>query len=115
MDEASLQAEGWTAFGAEGFCHHISPMWMRGQPGTREIGLLIQPSHANAYGQTIYGGALMAFADAALSVGVGEALGGGFSVTAQLQTHFVSGARVGEVVAHSDGIWKALEASRPQQ
>jgi acyl-coenzyme A thioesterase PaaI-like protein len=140
-DEASLRAQGWSPIEVEGFCRHISPMWTRGEHGARDVGLLIEPGHANVYQETLYGGALMAFADAALSFGVGDAVGGVHFVTAQLQTHFTAAARVGEflqcrpevirrtrdlifvrglftvegkVIAHADGIWKVLDPERRQ-
>lgn len=140
-DEVSLREQGWSPVDVGGFCRHISPMWTRGEGGTREVGLLIEPGHANVYQKTLYGGALMAFADAALSFGVGDSTGGGSFVTAQLQTHFTAAAKIGEflrcrpevirrtrdlvfvrglftvdgnVIAHADGIWKVLDAERRQ-
>jgi len=139
MDEETLRTDGWTAIDIEGFCRHISPIWTRGDIGAREVGLLVAPEHANAFKQSLYGGALVTFADAAFSISVGDAVGSPYSVTAHLQTQFVSAARVGEFlecrpevvrqtrdlvfvrgmfkvgdknVASADGIWKLVKADR---
>ena len=139
MDETTLRADGWSPIEVEGFCSTISPLWVKGEPGARTVGLLVRPEHANVHLRTLYGGALMTFADAALSLGVGEVLEGMFAVTAQLQTYFVAAARIGDLVeckpeimrrtkdmvfvralltvnertvAGADGIWKVIDPAR---
>jgi len=139
MNEEELQAQGWRPVDIEGFCRHISPIWMRGETGAREVGLLVSQDHANVFQKSLYGGALMTFADAAFSGAVGDAVGSPYSVTAHLQTQFVAAARVGDFlrchaevvrqtrdlvfvrglfkvgdrnIATADGIWKIVQAEQ---
>jgi uncharacterized protein (TIGR00369 family) len=136
MDAESLKAAGWNSFKGRGFTNLAGPFWARGKGAEREVGLLVEERHSNDHMGILHGGALMTFADIALGWGAAEALNGASCVTAQLQIHFVSGAKVGEFVsckpevvrrtshlvfvrglikagdktlASADGIWKALE------
>ena len=71
---------------------------MCGEAGARDVGLLVGGDHANAFGQSLHGGALMSFADAAFSIAVGDAEASPCSVTAHLQTQFVAAAQVGDLL-----------------
>ncbi len=136
MDADQLKAEGWTAFGAEGFSSYLAPYWVRGGNSEPEIGFIVDSRHANIHMGSLHGGALMTFADLGLGYGVGRALGGSNCSTAQLQLQFVAVAKIGEFVsckpeivrqttrlifvrgliragertiASADGIWKVFE------
>lgn len=136
MTPAELQAAGWAAREIEGFTGELGRIWTRGAGPDREVGFFVEEAHTNNHLRTCHGGALMTFADVALGFGVVDALGAVNCATAQLQTYFVSAAKVGEfvtcrpelvrrtaqlifirglicvgerTVASADGIWKVLE------
>jgi acyl-coenzyme A thioesterase PaaI-like protein len=136
MDAQALEATGWTALQGSGFTSQLGSIWIRGDAGSRSIGFIATPQHTNNHADSVHGGALMTFADIALGFGAADALGAKHLVTAQLQTHFVAGSRVGDfihcapelvrcsaqlifmrgllragdkTVAACDGIWKVLE------
>lgn len=131
----SLAAEGWRALRPVGFSGLVGDLWARGSGAELDIGFLAGPQHSNGHMGTVHGGMLLTFADIALGYAVARILGGAHCVTAQLQMHFVSAARVGdfvscrpEIIRHSaqlvftrglimagertaasaDGIWKIL-------
>jgi len=132
-----LAATGWKSATVGGFSGQVGPFWFRrDDSGHRVIGLLVEDRHANSHLGTLHGGVVMTFADIALGAGADDALGGARSVTASLQAHFVSIARIGEfiscapevvrrtrnlvfvrglivvgerTIASADGIWKVLE------
>jgi acyl-coenzyme A thioesterase PaaI-like protein len=136
MDPESLKAAGWMRLESVGFTGVTGPFWMQGASTERLIGLLAEPRHGNNHVGTVHGGVLMTFADICLGYGAAEALGDVRCVTAHLQLHFVSSARIGEfitcrpelvrcgsqlifmrglvmagerIVANADGIWKVLK------
>jgi acyl-coenzyme A thioesterase PaaI-like protein len=136
MTPAELQAAGWTAREYEGFTGELGSIWVSGTGVDRAVGFFVEERHTNNHLGTCHGGALMTFADVALGFGVVDALGAVNCATAQLQTYFVSAAKVGEfvscrpelvrrtaqlifirglvcvgdkTVASADGIWKVLE------
>lgn len=136
MTPADLQSAGWTTREFEGFTGQLGTLWMRSTGPERVVGFFVDARHTNNHLGTCHGGAIMTFADVALGFGVAGALGHVNCATAQLQTYFVSAARVGEfvtcspevvrrtaqmvfirglvcvgdrTVASADGIWKVLE------
>ena len=136
MDPTSLKSAGWTPLETGGFSGLIGPFWMRGAGADRVIGFIAESRHGNNHLGTVHGGALMTFADISLGYAVVNALGGANCVPVQLQTQFVSSARMGEfitcraelvrhssqlvfmrglisagdrTVASADGIWKVLK------
>lgn len=137
MDAETLKAEGWKMTPGGGFTNEVGPFWLRGQGADVEVGLLIEPRHCNEHMGTLHGGVTMTFADIALGAPGARAMGGSNCVTTQLNTHFVSIARVGEflyckpqlvrltarmfftrglicvderVVASCDGIWTIVDS-----
>jgi acyl-coenzyme A thioesterase PaaI-like protein len=135
-DPQALQAAGWTSLEGSGFTGQLGAIWVRGGAGSRSIGFIATTQHSNNHAGAVHGGALMTFADIALGFGASDALGAKNLVTAQLQTHFVAGGRVGDfihctpelvrcsaqlifmrgllragdtTVAAVDGIWKVVE------
>lgn len=136
-DVDTLQLTGWEPIELAGFSASVGPLSMRGTGAEREVGFIAESRHANTNIGTVHGGVLMTFADIALGLGVVDVIGGRNCVTAQLQLHFVSTAKIGtlvscraEIIRHSrhlvfmrglitsdgatvasaDGIWKVLEA-----
>jgi uncharacterized protein (TIGR00369 family) len=136
MEPQSLRTAGWKCLSGRGFNAEAGPYWVRGEAGSRELGLLVELRHGNEHMGTLHGGALMTFADICLGYAASDALNSRRCVTAQLQVHFVEPARAGEficckpevvrsgkhlvfmrglvkvgarTIASLDGIWKALE------
>lgn len=136
MTPAALKSAGWTSREFEGFTGQLGALWTRGTGPERVVGFFVDEGHTNNHLGTCHGGTIMTFADVALGFGVADALGHVNCATAQLQTYFVSAARVGEfvtcapevvrcttqmvfirglvcvgdkTVASADGIWKAFE------
>ncbi len=98
MDDAALEAAGWTRLPTVAFSAAIGPAWMKGDKGRRTVGLVAREGIVNDYGMVVHGGALMTFADIALGVGASEALDGGPLVTAQLQYQFAGGVKLGQLI-----------------
>lgn len=140
MTPADLKSAGWMFREFEGFTGQLGALWTRGMGPERVVGFFVDARHTNNHLGTCHGGAIMTFADVALGFGVADALGHVNCATAQLQTYFVSAARVGDfvtctpelvrrtaqlvfirglvcvgdkTVASADGIWKALEPKSP--
>ncbi len=136
MDAAALTAAGWTCLNGPGFTSTVGPFWVRGTEQDCSLTFPAEERHSNGHMGSVHGGALMTFADICLGYRAARALGHTACVTAQLQLHFVSSARVGELiscrpelirrssqlvfvrglicagertVASADGIWKVLE------
>jgi uncharacterized protein (TIGR00369 family) len=136
MTPADLKLTGWTSQEFEGFTGQLGTLWTRVTGAQRVVGFFVDARHTNNHLGTCHGGAIMTFADVALGFGVADALGHVSCATVQLQTYFVSAARVGEfvtctpelvrrtsqlvfirglvcvddkTVASADGIWKVLE------
>lgn len=136
MDPESLRTAGWKCLSGRGFTAEAGPYWVRGEAGSREIGLLVELRHSNDHMGSLHGGALMTFADIALGYAASDALQRRRCVTAQMQVQFVAPAKAGEficckpevvrcgahlvfmrglvkagprTIASLDGIWKALE------
>lgn len=95
MTDEDFLAAGWVKLPTQQFSTAIGPTWLRGEEGAREIGLFTTPEIANDYRGMVHGGALMTFADLALGVVAGEAIGRAPMATAQLQFHFTAAAPIG--------------------
>jgi acyl-coenzyme A thioesterase PaaI-like protein len=136
MTPEALTAEGWTRLELDGFSRVAGGLWTRGRLPDLEIGFLSGPQHVNGHMRNVHGGMLLTLADVSLGYAVIQQLGAMNCVTAQLQTQFISAARVGEfivcrpqvlrqssdlvflrglvnagerTVASVDGIWKILK------
>jgi uncharacterized protein (TIGR00369 family) len=136
MDSESLTADGWRMTQGDGFTNLAGPFWLRDDGENFEVGMLIEPRHCNEHLGTLHGGVTMTFADIALGAVGARVMGGENSVTTQLNTHFISTARVGEflhcrpelvrltsrlyftralivvgerVVASCDGVWTIID------
>lgn len=136
MDSTALKQAGWTSSEPDAFSGIVGSLWSRGSGAEATFGFIAEARHSNGHLGTVHGGMLMTFADIALGCAVVAALGAPICATAQLQLHFVAGARVGDfvtcrpeiirrtsqlifmrglinvgdkIVASTDGIWKVLE------
>jgi acyl-coenzyme A thioesterase PaaI-like protein len=135
VDDASLQAEGWSLMPGAPFTEYLGKFWWRFDDVGMEAGFIGLPTHANHIDR-VSGGMLATFADVALGGAVVRALQDPLCATIQLNMHYVSTARIGELVtcrpdvvrktsdlvfvrgvmqaagrtiASADGIWKLLK------
>jgi uncharacterized protein (TIGR00369 family) len=109
------RAAGWKPLPAEGYPALVGPFWAKREPGEAPGGqrawryaFLAEPRHVNL-GGVVHGGMLMSFADDVLGMTVWEAAGRKPCTTVQLNTQFVSPARIGELV---EGRAEVLRATR---
>lgn len=108
------RALGWKPLPAEGYPALVGPFWTRraedGPDGGKRYryAFLAEKRHANI-GGVVHGGMLMSFADDVLGMTVWEAAGRKPCTTVQLNTHFISPARIGELV---EGRAEVLRATR---
>ncbi|TCO11766.1 uncharacterized protein (TIGR00369 family) [Camelimonas lactis] len=142
LESAELEAampppgEGWDMIRSRGFTRHAGPIWHRHDEKGLVFGFRALPKHRNRNG-VIHGGMIMTFIDRILGVAITENSAARPHATIQLDTHFVSGAKVGEfvegrcelvratkavafvsatvtvgerIVAKSQGMWKLREA-----
>jgi uncharacterized protein (TIGR00369 family) len=102
-------AEGWKPLPAEDYPALIGPFWAKREPGEPRrwrYGFLAEKRHANI-GGVVHGGMLMSFADDMLGMAVWEAAGRKPCTTVQLNTHFISPARIGDFVESRAEVMRA--------
>src|ERR1700692_9976 len=92
-----LKASGWTRVEATGFIELIGPLWQRVVDGEHEYALATQDKHHNRRG-LVQGGVLMTFADRTCGMTARFVSGRPTLATVQLDTHFVDGGNIGEVL-----------------
>jgi acyl-coenzyme A thioesterase PaaI-like protein len=92
----TLTADGWKLFSAP-LPAGIGDAWARRGEDGWVYGMLLEERHCNRMG-IIHGGILLAIADHFVGMCIWEAVGRKPAVTAQLNTHFISGAHPGEFV-----------------
>lgn len=95
MADEEFEADGWHKLPTKHFSAAIGDFWIRGEAGAREVGVFTTRAMINDHEGMVHGGAMMTFADMALGVAAGEALGGGHMATAQLQFHFTAATPIG--------------------
>lgn len=141
LESADMEAalpppgDGWNMIRSRGFTRHAGPIWHRRDEKGLVFGFRALPKHRNRNG-VIHGGMIMTFIDRILGLAITENSDALPQATIQLDTHFVSGARVGEfvearcelvratkavafvsatayvderIVAKAQGMWKLLE------
>lgn len=129
-------AEGWDEIAVGGFERRLGPFWQRRDPdGRLVVAILADDGHINRQGM-VHGGVVLALADQGLGMAIYERTGGKRHATIQLEVHFVSAGRLGQLlecratidryasgivfvrgeivagdrlVATADGIWKVVE------
>lgn len=107
MDDATLRAQGWEILPTVRYSAAVGQTWRRIADGELQIGLLAQDHLANDNLGIVHGGAMMTFGDIALGCGVAHAQANPMFVTAQLQFHFVSAARIGDFITCAPHLVKA--------
>lgn len=99
-----MLADGWKPVPAVRYSAALGPTFMKRIDGRITVALLAQDHLANDNLGIVHGGAMMTFADMALGIGVGHALGSrvldgrATFVTAHLAVQFTAAARIGDVV-----------------
>jgi acyl-coenzyme A thioesterase PaaI-like protein len=96
--EARLAADGWSRLVTTVFSASLGTIWMKGEPGSRTIGLLADERVANDHMGSIHGGAQMTFADIAMGLAATDEIGEPRLATVQLQYNFVASAPVGSLL-----------------
>jgi uncharacterized protein (TIGR00369 family) len=76
---------------------HVGPVFERGANGAKRYALLVDDRHLNMRG-IVHGGMMMTFADAALGQAAWDATDHAPSVTLNMQTQFLKGARAGDLI-----------------
>ncbi len=131
---SGLAAAGWKPMPAEDYPALIGPFLARREGDGWRYAFVAEQRHLNK-GGVVHGGMLVSFADDALGGTVFEAVGRQPVTTVQLNTQFISPARLGELVemraevlrrtrtvvfvrgvleagertvVHADGVWKIL-------
>ena len=131
-------AAGWELDPEGGFVELIGPIWIKRVDGALRFGLTVAEKHMNRDG-SVHGGVYLAFFDHALGIFAHEAGDVERQVTAQMNTHFIGAAKVGQfmeihpevikqtqsfvfmrgtclvgdrMLAMTDGLWKKF---RPRQ
>jgi len=92
-----LRADGWKIVETTGFIHLIGPLWQRHIDGQYEFALVAQDKHHNRRGM-VQGGVMMTFADRTCGMAARYASGREFIATIQLDTHFVEGGKIGDIL-----------------
>ena len=98
MNEESLLADGWKPLPMVRYSAAIGPTFVKRIDGLITLALLAQEHLANDNLSIVHGGAIMTFADMAMGVGVGDAIGGHAIVTAQLAVQFTAAAKIGDLI-----------------
>jgi len=129
-----LHAAGWKPVPAKDYPAMIGPFLARRAGEGWEYGFVPEQRHLNI-GGVVHGGMLMSFVDDVLGMTVWEAAGRKPVTTVQLNNHFISPGRLGELIigrgevlratrsvvfirgtlmqgdktlTHADGVWKIL-------
>jgi uncharacterized protein (TIGR00369 family) len=76
---------------------YVGPVFESGLSGAKRYALKVDHRHVNMRG-VVHGGMLMTFADAALGQAAWDSTNHAPSVTLNMQTHFLRGAREGDIV-----------------
>jgi acyl-coenzyme A thioesterase PaaI-like protein len=104
LDEESLLADGWFRLPVVRYSAALGPTFAKRIDGKMTAALLAQEHLGNDNLGIVHGGAIMTFADMAMGLGVGHAVGGGDTrfagmfVTAQMAVQFVAAAKVGTLI-----------------
>ena len=88
---------GWKHWPDDPFERQAGPFYMRETEEGVVCAFRVQPHQVNGMG-SVHGGCFMTFADFCLFGFAQEALGGAFGVTVSMNTEFLAGARIGQLV-----------------
>jgi uncharacterized protein (TIGR00369 family) len=102
-------AEGWKIFDSTGIAGTIGPFWSRREGDGWRYGLLADARHANHLG-LVHGGVLMTFVDNIMGMTAWQAVAREPVVTLQLDTQFISAAKLGEFLQGSAHVVRATRS-----
>lgn len=106
--ETEGEFAGWSRFASrDTFDKTMGPFYFRRDPdGRPRCAFRAEQKHMNAGGR-MHGGALMTFADISLFVIAYETMEGHLGVTVQLDSTFLDGARVGDLIECTGEVTRA--------
>src|SRR6202051_1728191 len=106
MATEKLTASGWSIVETSGFLHLVGPLWQRVVNGEHEYALIAEDKHHNRRG-LVQGGLLMTFADRSCGMTARFVSGRPTLATVQMDTQFVDGAKIGEVLISKPRVVRA--------
>ena len=103
-----LKASGWTVVETSGFISLVGPLWQRVVNGEHEYALIAQDKHHNR--RLVQGGVLMTFADRTSGMTARYVSGRPTLATVQMDTHFIDGAKIGEILISKPRVVRATRS-----
>jgi acyl-coenzyme A thioesterase PaaI-like protein len=109
MAAEKLKASGWTIVETSGFISLVGPLWQRVVNDVHEYAIVTQDKHHNRRG-LVQGGLLMTFADRTSGMTARFVSGRPTLATVQMDTHFVDGAKIGEILISKPRVIRATRS-----
>ena len=109
MATEKLKASGWTIVETSGFLSLVGPLWQRVVDGEHEYAIEAQDKHHNRRG-LVQGGLLMTFADRSCGMTARFVSGRPTLATVQMDTHFVDGGKIGEILLSKPRVVRATRS-----
>src|ERR1700719_2267771 len=107
--EKQLKASGWSIAETTGFLSLVGPLWQRLVDGEPEFAIITEDKHHNRRG-LVQGGLLMTFADRSCGMTARFVSGRPTLATVQMDTQFVDGAKIGEVLISTARLVRATRS-----
>ncbi len=104
-----LTSSGWTIVDTTGFISLVGPLWQRVVNGEHEYAIVAQDKHHNRRGM-VQGGLLMTFADRSCGMTARFVSGRPTLATVQMDTHFVDGGKIGEILLSKPRVVRATRS-----
>jgi acyl-coenzyme A thioesterase PaaI-like protein len=104
-----LTSSGWTIVDTTGFISLVGPLWQRIVNGEHEYAIVAQDKHHNRRG-LVQGGLLMTFADRSCGMTARFVSGRPTLATVQMDTHFVDGGKIGEILLSKPRVVRATRS-----
>ena len=105
----NLKSSGWTIVETTGFISLIGPLWQRVVDGEQEYAMVAEDKHHNRRG-LVQGGLLMTFADRTCGMTARFVSGRPTLATVQMDTHFVDGGKIGEILLSKPRVIRATRS-----
>jgi acyl-coenzyme A thioesterase PaaI-like protein len=109
MATEKLKTSGWTIVETSGFLSLVGPLWQRVVDGEHEYAIEAQDKHHNRRG-LVQGGLLMTFADRSCGMTARFVSGRPTLATVQMDTHFVDGGKIGEILLSKPRVVRATRS-----
>jgi acyl-coenzyme A thioesterase PaaI-like protein len=104
-----LTSSGWTIVDTTGFISLVGPLWQRVVNGEHEYAIVAQDKHHNRRG-LVQGGLLRTFADRSCGMTARFVSGRPTLATVQMDTHFVDGGKIGEILLSKPRVVRATRS-----